>query len=413
VSELPELPASWNWTLLPDLGTLARGRSRHRPRYDPILYENGTIPFVQTGDIKAANKHLMEYTQTYNDVGLAQSKLWPKGTLCITIAANIAETAILGIDACFPDSVVGFIPDEKKCDLGYIFYFLCYAQSNIQNLAYGSVQNNINLQTFENLPIPLPPLPTQRRIAQILGRLDDKIELNRRINRTLEAMAQALYKHHFVDFGPYQHGEFVDSELGSIPKGWGVSNIGSVCEVVNGGTPRTKISRYWDGDIYWATPTDMTALTAPVIFETERKITQLGLENSSAKLLPVGAVLVTSRATLGVAAIAHVPITTNQGFKSMVSGSQVTNHYLLLYIQNNQDALESNANGSTFLEINSKNFKALPVVVPPPDIMERFEVIVKPFFDKIYLNEQENRKLAGIRDYLLPRLLSGEIEVEV
>ncbi|WJQ01842.1 restriction endonuclease subunit S [Geobacillus stearothermophilus] len=113
--------SQWREVTLKEIGELARGKSKHRPRYDPILY-GGKYPFIQTRDIKNANRTITKYEQTYNEVGLAQSRLWPKGTLCITIAANIAETAILGIDACFPDSVVGFIPDKDKCNVHYIYY---------------------------------------------------------------------------------------------------------------------------------------------------------------------------------------------------------------------------------------------------------------------------------------------------
>jgi len=138
--------SQWREVTLKEIGELARGKSKHRPRYDPILY-GGKYPFIQTGDIKNANRTITKYEQTYNEVGLAQSRLWPKGTLCITIAANIAETAILGIDACFPDSVVGFIPDKDKCNVHYIYYYLQWYKKNIQQLAYGTVQDNINLKT--------------------------------------------------------------------------------------------------------------------------------------------------------------------------------------------------------------------------------------------------------------------------
>jgi type I restriction enzyme S subunit len=265
---------------------------------------------------------------------------------------------------------------------------------------------------MKRIEIPLPPLPVQQRIADVLGALDDKIEVNRRINRVLEQMAQALFRHWFVDFGPFQGGEFVESELGPIPAGWEVTTIGSVCKVISGSTPKTKVAEYWEGGgIYWATPTDMTALSSPVILETSRSITTAGLNSCSAQILPIGAVLVTSRATLGVAAISYAPMATNQGFKSMICGRRVTNHFMLLYIQLNQDLITGNANGSTFLEISGKNFKALPLVVPPPDVMQDFEAIVKPLYDQIVVNERENDKLAATRDYLLPRLLSGEVTV--
>jgi type I restriction enzyme S subunit len=223
-------------------------------------------------------------------------------------------------------------------------------------------------------------------------------------------MAQALYKHWFVDFGPFQDGEFVECEVGLVPKGWEVVTVGDVCQVVNGATPSTKVAHYWDsGDICWATPTDMTALTASVIFDTSKKITRLGLANCSATLLPVGSVLVTSRATIGISAINYAPMTTNQGFKSLICGPRATNHFMLLTMKNRVDEMIGRANGTTFLEINSTNFKALELVLPPQEVMAAFDRQVKPYFDQIYANQRENAALAATRDYLLPRLLVGEI----
>jgi type I restriction enzyme S subunit len=140
----------WKEYNLGDMGYLKRGKSKHRPRYAFHLY-GGKYPFIQTGDIKAASKYITQYTQTYSEAGLAQSKLWPAGTLCITIAANIAEIALLKIDACFPDSVIGFIPDETKCDLNYVFYSMKHFQRELQAQAIGSVQDNINVGTFNNI----------------------------------------------------------------------------------------------------------------------------------------------------------------------------------------------------------------------------------------------------------------------
>jgi type I restriction enzyme S subunit len=176
--------------------------------------------------------------------------------MCITIAANIAETAILTYPACFPDSVVGFIPDPTKCSGPYIEYAFQFMRSRIQHQASGSVQDNINLETLERLRFPLPPLAEQYRIADILGSLDDKIELNRRTNETLEAMAQTLFRSWFVDFDPVRakadgqkpHGMdaatakllpdcFEPSALGPIPKGWRADSFGSVVKLLSGGTP--------------------------------------------------------------------------------------------------------------------------------------------------------------------------------
>jgi len=172
------MPEGWKKEKLCNLGEIARGKSKNRPRDAAFLY-GGPYPFIQTGDVKASNHKIYNYNQTYSEDGLAQSKLWPIDTILITIAANIAETGILTFPACFPDSIIGFIANKDKCDTGFIEYLLQHYKQQIQVYSIGSVQDNINLGTFENIVFDIPPLEEQKRIAGILGAFDDKIEQNR------------------------------------------------------------------------------------------------------------------------------------------------------------------------------------------------------------------------------------------
>ncbi|QOJ19911.1 MAG: restriction endonuclease subunit S [Gammaproteobacteria bacterium] len=209
----------WQYYKLDELGTVRRGRSRHRPRNAPHLY-GGKYPFVQTADIKAANLYLTSYTQTYSEAGLAQSKLWEPGTLCITIAANIADTAILGIPACFPDSVIGFTPYEGKSDARYIKYYFDIFQKTFQQISQGATQDNLSAEKLLSMKIPAPPLPTQQKIASILSAYDDLIENNLKRIKLLEEMTQITYEEWFVRmrFPGY---ESVSINLSNgLPEGW-------------------------------------------------------------------------------------------------------------------------------------------------------------------------------------------------
>ena len=164
--EIPyTLPNGWTWIRFPEVGELSRGKSKNRPRNNPILYINGKYPLVQTGDVSRANGIVKTFSALYNENGLKQSRLWPKGTMCITIAANIAETAILGFDACFPDSVVGFIPHNEIGNTKYFEYFMRTAKEHLEKFAPQTAQKNINIEILENLLIPLPPLAEQHRIV--------------------------------------------------------------------------------------------------------------------------------------------------------------------------------------------------------------------------------------------------------
>jgi type I restriction enzyme S subunit len=161
--ELPEVPEGWTWATLPQVGELNRGKSKHRPRDDKALY-GGPYPFIQTGDVRRSDGSIAEFSQTYSEAGLQQSRLWPTGTLCITIAANIAETGILQMNACFPDSVVGFIADQGQTTTEYVEVFIRTAKENLDRFASATAQKNINLEVLEAVVVPIPPLEEQRRI---------------------------------------------------------------------------------------------------------------------------------------------------------------------------------------------------------------------------------------------------------
>nr|WP_315479058.1 restriction endonuclease subunit S [uncultured Rhodoferax sp.] len=186
----------WKLKTLEEISTtFGRGKSRHRPRNEPKLY-GGKYPFVQTGDIRSADHFITEYSQTYSEAGLAQSKLWPKGTICITIAANIAETAILGFDACFPDSVIGVVPNPDVADIGFVEYLLQSFKARIQSLGKGSAQANINMGTFESERFPFPLVTEQKQIVEKLDALSEDVQrlesLYQRKLAALDALKKSL-----------------------------------------------------------------------------------------------------------------------------------------------------------------------------------------------------------------------------
>ena len=199
-SSLPILPNEWRYVPLKELGDLGRGKSKHRPRNDPKLFIDGKYPFIQTGEVKSARKYITDYLKQYGDFGLQQSKLWPKGTLCITIAANIAETAFLEIDACFPDSVVGFTP-SKNILAEYIRYFIESQKLRLWAFAPATAQKNINLDTLENLIVPYCDIKEQAAvISEIESRMSVCDSIEQTVNTALaqaEAMRQSILKYAF------------------------------------------------------------------------------------------------------------------------------------------------------------------------------------------------------------------------
>lgn len=304
-------------------------------------------------------------------------------------------------------------PDEKRANGAFLSYFFGKEsfKEHIKSIAVGATMPSLNTSILSNIEITLPPLQEQKSIASILSALDDKIELNLQMNKTLEEMAMALYKNWFVDFGPFQDGEFVDSELGEIPKGWEVKPIGDVIETLGGGTPKTKVQEYWEnGTIDWYSPTDLTKANSLFSLGTAKKITEKGLEKSSAKLFPKNSLLMSSRATIGAITINRNEACTNQGFITMIPNETLSLYQLHGWTVHNMNFIISKANGSTFKEISKTNFRNLPIVVG--NEIENYKVEAKNYYGQIENNILENQTLTQLRDTLLPKLISGEVRVK-
>lgn len=223
---------SWEKKTLDQLGSVARGKSKHRPRNDERLF-GGDYPFIQTADVKESGLYLTNYSQTYNEFGLKQSKLWPAGTLCITIAANIAETAILGMDACFPDSIMGFLPFEGISDVRYVKYCFDMLQRECKQISQGTTQDNLSWEKLSTITFLVPSYDQQVKIADILSAYDDLIENNKKQIKLLEEVAQRLYKEWFVDlhFPGYENTKIIDG----IPEGYFLQPISDCLEAYLGG----------------------------------------------------------------------------------------------------------------------------------------------------------------------------------
>ena len=328
-------------------------------------------------------------------------------------------------------------PRLSEVDGTYLFYALSTdeVQEQFHSFANGITRFGLRKADIGLVQIPLPPLSEQRTIAHILGTLDEKIELNRRMNETLEAMARALFRSWFVDFEPvrakvegrWHRGEslpglptqhydlfpdrLVDSELGEIPEGWAVEPLGHVTDVVGGTTPSTKVSEYWEGGIHcWATPKDLSALSSPVLLDTERRITDAGLWQIGSGLLPTGTLLLSSRAPIGYLAVSEEPVAINQGFIAMPPRKGFSNLYMLNWCGVFHDEIVNYANGSTFLEISKSNFRRIPLVVPAEAVMTAFDKLTHPLYKRMVLIEREVCTLGVQRDALLPKLVSGKIQ---
>ena len=335
------------------------------------------------------------------------------------------------LPACVNQHVSIIRLNPERADAGYVLAFLTYPEvkSYIESFNAGGSRRAITKGHIESFRLPLPPLPEQRAIAHILGTLDKKIELNLRMNETLEAMARALFKSWFVDFDPVRakaEGRdpglpkpladlfpttFVQSEVGSIPAGWSIGPILERAALLSGGTPKTDRPEYWGGDILWASARDVSQCGEAFLVSTERTITREGVEQSSTQLVPAFATIVVARgATTGRMALTGREMAMNQTCYAL-SSREGTPFALYSSIRHEIDGLVHAAHGSVFDTITTSTFAASRVVLPPTAMLTAYEGIAAPLFRRILAATEEARVLAVVRDALLPKLLSGELRV--
>ena len=306
-----------------------------------------------------------------------------------------------------------YIKDNSRLDLTFLYYYLGQEKIKFElaNVATGSAnQANISPNNIRALLIPCPPLEIQQRIASILSAYDELIENNQKQIKLLEEAAQRLYKEWFVDlrFPGHEDVEIVDG----LPVGWEWKRLGEVCETYGGGTPSTKEPSYYDnGNLLWVTPTDITRNSSLVLLDTEKKITEEGLKNSSAKMVPEESILMTSRASVGYFGVCEKSVCTNQGFISCVPNQTYYQMYLLYNLMNRVDEIRQKAGGSTYLEISKKTFRDLDIVLPDTEILKEFQKIEYKIFEESRNLAKKIVCLKEVRDRLLQKLMSGEIEV--
>ena len=333
-----------------------------------------------------------------------------------------------------PDLVCGYHlailrPDTSVIYGTYLFYALSDddAQRQFHSYANGITRFGLRKADIGLVEIPLPPLLEQRAIAHILSTLDDKIELNRWMNQTLEAMARAIFQDWFVDFGPVRAklegrepyltpelwdmfpDRLVDSELGKIPEGWEVGTLDDAIEILSGGTPRTSESGYWDGNIPWYTAKDAPALSDIFVVTTERAITQSGVDNSSTKVLPAGTTIITARGTVGRLACLGIPMAMNQTCYGVRGASGYPDYFTYWNVRNTVSDLQARTHGTVFDTITRETFKIAETLMVPIDVAEAFESVVKPTMKRILENLNESRSLAAQRDALLTYLVNGTL----
>ena len=317
--------------------------------------------------------------------------------------------------------VAKFCPNDNFLDLKFIYYYF-RVYDNFYDLAQkatGSAsQANISTKTIEDTVIFVPSLNKQKQIVKILSSLDDKIELNNRINANLEEQAQALFRRWFVDFEfpneqglPYKSndGAFVESELGRIPKGWISGKFTDIANIQGGGTPQTKNKKFWNGNIPFFTPKDVPNVCFTLF--TEKQITEEGLKNCNSKFYPKYTIFITARGTVGKVVIAGQNMAMNQSCYALVGKDDNIQYFVYYYTKELIYLLRNKASGAVFDAITTRDFDSDNVVIPPKGIIIKFQNNIKPLMALILNNCKENQGLIQLRDTILPRLMNNQIKI--
>lgn len=363
------------------------------------------------------------------DLLFARRSLVAEGAGKCSIVLEVDEPTV------FESSIIRARPNVQEADPLFLYYLWSspVGAHLLDTIRRQVAVSGITGKDLEQLQLLLPPLPEQRAIVGVLGALDDKIEQNRRTARALERTARAIFRAWFVDFEPVKAKaagatsfpsmpqpvfdalptRFVDSDLGPVPEGWEVKALSSVCTLVSGGTPKRSEPAYWDGEVPWYSVKDAPSDGELWVINTTERITDDGLANSAARMVPKGCTIISARGTVGRLAMAGIPMAFNQSCYGLLPGDGYSFGHLHLLMQTAVAELQQRTHGSVFDTITRATFAGLLVAKPESDVVSAFESVVAPTFELLLASLQESSKLAEVRDYLLPRLLSGQVRVEV
>ena len=376
-------------------------------------YEPKQIPWLKTKEVNYCRIYETEAYISKDGLDNSSAKMIPQNSVIVAMYGQgdtAGRVAINKIPLTTNQACCNLIIDETKAYYEFVYYQLVALYEKMVSLKNGGAQPNLNAAIIKSMEIKLPPLKTQRYIADILSSYDNLIENNQKQIKLLEEAAQRIYKEWFVDlrFPGHENTKIVDG----VPEGWQIAGIADICDTVGGGTPSTKIQSYYEkGDILWVTPTDITRNFSLALLDTEKKITPEGLKNSSAKMLPAETILMTSRASVGFFGMCKYEVCTNQGFISCIPKRENLQMYLLFNLKSRVEEIRQKAGGSTYLEISKTVFRELKIILPKDEVLAEYQKNVHDIFDEIYCRTEMIKSLVDMRNRLLPKLMSGEVEV--
>ena len=387
----------WKNVRVGELGKIITGKT---PKTSISDNYGGRIPFLTPSDNMSV-KYVGKTSKTLTEKGLLEVKnaILPENSVCVScIGSDLGKAVITTCPTVTNQQINSIIVDEKSFDVSFVYYAMQILGKKMNFISKTSTAVPIvNKSSFSSYEIKCPPREDQKRIAAVLSALDSKIECNKKINDNLEQQAATYFQELFIN---------------NANPMWQISTISDLGTVVGGSTPsKTKPEYYTNNGIAWITPKDLSINKSKFISHGENDITELGLKNSSATVMPKGTVLFSSRAPIGYIAIASNEVTTNQGFKSVIPYSEIGTAFVYFFLKHSLPVIESAASGSTFKEISGSAMKNIPAIIPDRNTLDQFNSFCAPIFAQQKILEEQNHSLAMLRDSLLPKLMSGAIDI--
>lgn len=374
------------------------------PKSTEPSYYGGNIPWLNTKEVNFCRINKTEKTITDSGFQNSSTKWIEKNSVIVAMyGATAAKVAVNMIPLTTNQACCNLTIDPNLADFRFVYFYLCHKYASLAALANGGAQQNLNAQRIKDFDITLPPLKEQKHIGDILWSLDDKIELNRRINANLEAQAQALFRSRFVDFEPFRDGPFVDSELGKIPHDWKVGTLSEVADITMGQSPKgSSYNEEGDGIIFYQGRAEFGNRFPSIrLYTTE-----------PTRIAEINSVLLSVRAPVGDINIAKNKCCIGRGLAAIKS-KQGYNSFILYLLQSLKPLLEQyNGEGTVFGCINRKEIEGLPIIIPKESVINEFERIAQNIDFEIKSLTTEQETLSALRDTLLPKLMNGEINVE-
>ena len=392
--------AEWKKTSLLKIVTLIGGGT---PKTSKAEYWGGNINWLSVKDFNDENRYVYSTEKTITEEGLNNSstKLLRKDDIIISARGTVGELAMIPFPMAFNQSCYG-VRAKDGINSTFLYYLIKHSVRKLKAMTHGSVFDTITRDTFANIEVAIPDIETQQRVAKMLADIDDKVENNQRINNNLEQQAQAIFKSWFINFEPFNK---------TMPSDWIIGTIDDLAkEVVCGKTPSTKKAEYYGSNIPFITIPDMHGKTYAVT--TERYLSKLGANSQVKKSLPKNSICVSCIGTAGLVTLVAEESQTNQQINSIIPKDGFSPYYIYLLMQTLSDTINKlGQSGSTIVNLNKSQFGKIQVIIPAFSVMIKFDKIVSPMFEKMLQNQMENLKLTSLRDALLPRLMSGELDV--